>query len=469
MKVDSMNSERLKILLAQNGIFVALVLLIGVFSVLRPNFLSFGNGQSILLQAAELGLIAVPVAFLIMSGTIDLSVGSIASAAAVSGGIVMSETQSVTLGLLAGLVTGFLAGGLNGLLVSYLGLNSFVVTLGALSVWGGYALLVSGGTTIPRSELPEAFRATGTMRIGFVPIQILLLVLVVLAGWYVLNHTRFGKEVKAIGGNERAAQLMGVNVKRTRATLFVASGLFSALAGLLLSAKVQSANPNIGSGLELEALTVVLLGGVAFQGGVGRISGVVAGLLFFRVLRTGLVFMQASPFLQTILVGATLILAVALDNSVQSVVRNSWAKLGRQAIEEQSGARSGVGDPQGPGAVSSAAQSREPSYDDVVHVDVSNHAAVPISVTSHFHFFEVNPRLSFDRTAAYGRHLASPAGTAQRFEPGETVRVPLTPIRGNRVVIGFAGLVDGPLDAPGAKEAALDRARACGYLDKGAS
>ena len=126
---------------------------------------------------------------------------------------------------------------------------------------------------------------------------------------------------------------MGIDVKRSRFLLFVATGAFSALAGLFLSAKVQSANPTIGSGLELEALTVVLLGGVAFEGGVGRISGVVAGLLFFRVLRAGLVFMQASPFLQTILVGATLIVAVALDSSIQKMIRSSWAKLGKKAIE----------------------------------------------------------------------------------------------------------------------------------------
>jgi urease subunit gamma/beta len=125
-------------------------------------------------------------------------------------------------------------------------------------------------------------------------------------------------------------------------------------------------------------------------------------------------------------------------------------------------------DPRSPGAVSSTVSSREPFYEDVVVVAVSNHAAVPISVTSHFHFFEVNPRLLFDRDTAYGRHLAVPAGTAQRFDPGETVRVPLTPIGGDRVVVGFAGLVDGPLDAPGTKETALARARACGYLDRGA-
>ena len=117
-----------------------------------------------------------------------------------------------------------------------------------------------------------------------------------------------------------------------------------------------------------------------------------------------------------------------------------------------------------PGAVLPAEGTRLPAYDDVVEVAVTNTAPVPISVTSHFHFFEVNPRLRFDRAAAYGRRLALPAGTAQRFDPGATVVVRLVPIRGDRVVIGFAGLVDGPLDAPGAREKALARARACGYL-----
>lgn len=335
-----MNSERLKIFAAKNGIFLALVVLVAVFSILRPNFFSFANGQSILLQAAELGLIAIPAAFLIMSGSIDLSVGSVASAAAITGGLTMSSTGSTLLGFLVAIATGVAAGALNGFLISYLGLNSFVVTLGALSVWGGFALLISDGRTVPRAELPDAFRAIGTLKIGPVPIQIIALVLVIALGWYVLNHTKFGKEVKAIGGNERAARLMGVNVQRSRFLLFVATGAFAALAGLFLSAKVQSANPNIGSGLELEVLTVVLLGGVAFEGGVGRISGVVAGLLFFRVLRAGLVFMQASPFLQTILVGATLIIAVALDTSVQRIIRSSWAKLGKKAVDPESEAAS---------------------------------------------------------------------------------------------------------------------------------
>lgn len=122
----------------------------------------------------------------------------------------------------------------------------------------------------------------------------------------------------------------------------------------------------------------------------------------------------------------------------------------------------------GPGAVLAGVPDRSPTYAGVVEVEVTNTAEVPVSVTSHLHFFEVNPRLRFDRAAAYGRRLAVDAGATRRFEPGETARVPLAPIGGDRVVVGAAGLVDGPLDAPGAKERALQKARACGYLDTGA-
>lgn len=134
-------------------------------------------------------------------------------------------------------------------------------------------------------------------------------------------------------------------------------------------------------------------------------------------------------------------------------------------VDEPFGPASGAAT--APGAVVEAARADEPRTD-IVSVDVVNEAAVPVSVTSHFHFFEANPRLRFDRAAAWGRHLAVPAGTVLRFDPGVTVSAPLVPIGGDRVAIGFAGLADGPLDAPGAREAALARARACGYLDTGA-
>lgn len=150
-----------------------------------------------------------------------------------------------------------------------------------------------------------------------------------------LNRTQFGKQVLAVGGNRRAARLMGVRVARTQFLLFAVSGLFAAFAGIMLAAKVQSASPTIGVGMELNALTVVLLGGVAFEGGIGRISNVVAGLLFFRVLNNGLIFLQASPFLQTVLIGVTLIVAVALDSTIQRIIRSSWAQQGRKSTRAQ--------------------------------------------------------------------------------------------------------------------------------------
>lgn len=325
-----MNSSHAKLFLAKNGIFIALLALIALFGALNPNFLTLGSATNVLMQASELAIIALPLAFLIMSGTIDLSVGSVASLAGVSAGLTMVSTGSTVTGLLVGLLVGLGAGALNGLLIAYLGLNSFVVTLGALSVWGGLALLITGGKTVTRTDLPEDFRSIGTSGLGPVPVQIVILVLLVVAGWYVLTHTQFGKQVLAIGGNRRAARLMGVRVARTQFILFAVSGLFAAFAGIMLAAKVQSASPTIGTGMELNALTVVLLGGVAFEGGLGRISNVVAGLLFFRVLNNGLIYLQASPFLQTVLIGVMLIVAVGLDSTIQRIVRSSWVQIGKR-------------------------------------------------------------------------------------------------------------------------------------------
>ncbi len=324
----------LKTELAKNGVFIALILLIIFFASVNPNFLTVNNGLNILQQVAELGLIAIPLAMLLIAGVVDLSVGSIASAAAVIAGITMANTGSLTFGLLAGLGFGLLAGAVNGVLIAYLGFNPIVITLGFLSVWGGLALLMSNGRTIPRSDLPEAFQMLGNLSLGPVSFRLVLLIAVALLAWYLLARHRIGRAIYAIGGSQRAAHMMGLNVVGTRFGLYVAIGFLSALAGIMLGAKLQSISPSLGVGMEMNALTVVLLGGVAFAGGAGRFGGVIAGLLFYGVLRNGLVFMQASPFLQTVIVGLTLVLAVSLDESIQKIVKRAWAKRGRQALAE---------------------------------------------------------------------------------------------------------------------------------------
>lgn len=317
--------NRLKIYLAQNGAFLALLVLIAFFAASSPRFLSLANGRTILLQVAELGLIALPLAFLVMAGTLDLSVGSVASLSAVVTASVMVETQSSALGFVTAVAVGAVTGALNGLLIAYFRLNPLVITLGFLSVWGGLALFMTDGTTLV--GFPEAFKQLGTLTFGPVPFQIVVLAAGVALAWWVLNRSSFGRNVLAVGGNRRAAHLMGIDVARTQFLLFVITGVCASLSGVLLSAKLQSAPPTVGSSMEIQALTVVLLGGVALEGGVGRISGVLAGLLFVGVLRNGLVIMGVSQFLQTILVGATLVIAVLLDGSVQRLVKRSWGRV----------------------------------------------------------------------------------------------------------------------------------------------
>ena len=333
----------IKAVFAKNSIFVALILLIAFFAVMNPSFATVRNGVNILLQVADLGLVVMPLAMLLIAGVVDLSIGSIASCAAVVSALTMSNTGSLLLGILAGFGFGIIAGGINGFLVAYLGLNPIVVTLGFLSVWGGSAMLLTGGRTVTRGELPESFSSMTVWGIGPVPLRLILFILAVLLVGYLLNRHRIGREIYAIGGNERAAYLMGVKVARVRFGLFVLTGFMAALAGISLAVKVQSVSPAIGVNMEMNALTVVLLGGVAFAGGSGRVSGVVAGLLFYGVLRSGLVFLQASPFVQTVVVGLTLVIAIALDESIQRVVKKSWQDRGQTALREQKDALHAAG------------------------------------------------------------------------------------------------------------------------------
>lgn len=322
-------TPRLKIILAQYSPYAALLAAVAVFSVLSPRFATLSNSEVILLNIAEMGILVIPMALLIMSGTVDLSVGSIASLGAVISAWTMTSTGLVWAGILAGVLFGSLAGAINGLLVSVLGLNPIVITLGFLSVWGGLALYLTGGTTI--AGLPAEFTGMARFSLGPVPVQLVLLVVVVAGGWFILNKRPLGREILAIGGSKRAAYLIGIDVRRTQFLLFTITGAAAGLAGILLSGKLAAAPPTIGLSLEMSALLVILVGGVAFEGGSGRISGVVAGLLLIGVLNNGLIVAGVSQFLQSMIIGLTLVLAVCLDRSIGRSVRSAWAKIGSRA------------------------------------------------------------------------------------------------------------------------------------------
>jgi ribose/xylose/arabinose/galactoside ABC-type transport system permease subunit len=312
-------SQHVQYLIARNGTLLGLILLTIMFSVANENFFSWQNAKNIGQAVSELGVVSIPLALLVISGAVDLSIGSIASLSGIVAATVMVETGSTVLGVTAGLGVGAVAGAINGYLVSYVNLNSIVVTLGALSIWGGMALYITGGQTV--AGLPESFTELANIEIFGVSIEILVLAAAVLYGVVLLSKLPYGRRLYAVGGNQRAAFLMGIPVQRVRFLMFVQVGLAAALVGLMLASKLAAATPITGQGLEINALTVVLLGGVAFTGGMGRIAGVAAGLFFVGVLRNGLVVTDTSQFLQQVFVGAILIAAVALDDKIRQFVQ----------------------------------------------------------------------------------------------------------------------------------------------------
>lgn len=319
-----MNTRKLKVWLVDNGVIVAVVLLSGVFAAANPRFLSIANILTILLSVVELALVALPLALLVMSGSIDLSLGSIATVGAVIFGSVFVATDSMLLGVVAALLFGLVAGTINGVLISVMGLNPIVITLGFLAIWGGFALFLTGGKTV--YGFPDYMRDLSKFTVAGMRIQLLVLALAVVIFWIFLNRLPIGKQVLAIGGSERVAFLIGIPFRKIRFLLFVLAAMLATTSGILLTIKLSASPPNVGSGMELRALTVVLLGGVGFAGGTGKISGVVAGLLFVGILSNGLIIVGVNEFLQTMAVGAALVIAVTLDGTVRRVVTNSWIK-----------------------------------------------------------------------------------------------------------------------------------------------
>ncbi|MGE0649299.1 MAG: ABC transporter permease [Alphaproteobacteria bacterium] len=334
-----LTTQGLKNFLAKNGTFIGLLILIVFFYFANENFLSLANARNIGEAVSALGVVAIPLALLVICGAVDLSVGSIASFSGIIGALVMVNTGSTILGALAGLGVGLVAGVINGILVSYMRLNSIVVTLGGLSVWGGLALYVTGGRTV--AGLPDAFIDLGLIRVFGIPLEIFILAGAVIYGFFVLNHMPYGRRLKAVGGNSRAAFLMGVPVQRVQFLMFVQVGVAASLAGLMLASKLAAATPITGQGLEINALTVVLLGSVAFAGGIGRISGVVAGLFFVGVLRNGLVVTDTSQFLQQVLIGVTLIAAVAIDDTFRQTIFGT-TETTKTASRRKRGAKEGA-------------------------------------------------------------------------------------------------------------------------------
>jgi ribose transport system permease protein len=293
------------------GILPVYLAIVIVFASLSEHFLGADNLLNIARQASINVVLASGMTFVILTGGIDLSVGSILAVSAVSAISVSLVPGFEALGLPLALGTGLVLGLLNGALIAWLGLPPFIVTLGTFTTMRGAAFLLADGTTVMNPDV--SFAWIGNDGLGPVPWLALIALAVVGASWFVLKRTVFGTYVYAVGGNASAARLAGVNVALVLLAVYAISGLLSGLGAAMASARLLSANGQLGTGYELDAIAAVILGGTRFVGGVGGIGGTLLGALIIATLNNGLTLLDVSEFWQLVIKGGVIVFAVVLD------------------------------------------------------------------------------------------------------------------------------------------------------------
>ncbi|MEG2017823.1 MAG: ribose ABC transporter permease [Clostridium sp.] len=290
---------------------IGLVLLCAVITMVTPNFLTVSNITNIFTQVSVNAIIAVGMTFVILTGGIDLSVGSTLAISGALAASIVKSTGSIPLAIIAAGIVGILIGLINGLLISRGKLQAFIATLATMTIFRGATLVFTNGT--PISKLPEAFVNIGNGKIGFMPIPVIITIVVALAGIYVLSQTRLGRYLYAVGGNEDSARLSGINTNKIKTLAYVISGFAASIAGVIITSRIGSASPNAGTGFELDAIAAVVIGGTSLAGGEGKVTGTIIGALIIGVLNNGLNLMNVSPFYQSIVKGLVILLAVLLD------------------------------------------------------------------------------------------------------------------------------------------------------------
>ena len=300
--------------------FAALIVLFIFFSVASPNFLQFDNIIGILLATCVNGVLAIGVTFVIIAGGIDLSVGTVMTLSAVMTGVVVTNMGlPVWLGILAGVGTGALCGLVNGTVVSRMRVPPFIATLGMFYIASGLALILSNLHPIYFNDTP-IFRelAMGSV-IGAVipgldiPNAVLIMLVAALIAGFILNRTILGRYTFALGSNEEATRLSGVNVANWKTAVYMVCGIFAGLAGVLMASRLNSAQPALGAGYELDAIAAVVIGGTSLSGGEGTILGTLIGAFLMSTLTNGLRIMGVPQEWQMVVTGVIVILAVYLD------------------------------------------------------------------------------------------------------------------------------------------------------------
>jgi inositol transport system permease protein len=313
--------ESLNLFLNKYGIVLILLAMLVAFSLLSEGFFTTRNIFNIIRQISFMGLIAIGVTMVILTGGIDLGSGSVLALAAVLATSLAQLPESATLkyaGLsvpigvpvLVALLIGALTGWVNGALIARFRIPPFIATLGMMTVARGFALIYSNK---PLSQLTPEYNFIGQGAIAGVPFPVIVLLVVAVLTHIMLNNTRFGRYIYALGGNEQAARISGVNIDRVKIGVYTLAGLLSGLAGLVVSSRVGSGQPGQGVGIELDAIAAAVIGGTSLSGGIGTIWGTIVGALIIGVLDNGLILLNVDQYWITIVKGTIIVVAVIID------------------------------------------------------------------------------------------------------------------------------------------------------------
>ncbi len=295
----------------ESAIFFALIGIMLVITLVAPQFATKGNIYRVSRQISFVAIAALGVFTVILTGGIDLSLGSVIGLSGVTCGMAMAAGLHPFLAILIGMGTGFLVGLINGALVSYVGITPFIVTLGMLSIARGSIWIITKGW--PIENIDNRILVLGQGDFLGIPVPVIIMVLVAIVIHFFLRSTVFGRRVYAIGGNEEATRLSGINVKKIKCLVYGISGLLASITGIILVARFNSAQTSSGDGWELDAIAAAVIGGASLMGGAGSVVGVLIGAAIMGVIRNGLVLMRVSAYWQTAIMGIIIILAAVID------------------------------------------------------------------------------------------------------------------------------------------------------------
>ena len=309
--MEKVRSSKINVSWNDMGIFMILALLIVILSVIRPVFLTPDNIINVIRQVTIVAIIGIGMSFVLISGEIDLSVGSICALSGIIVTMCLRDGFGMTVSILLALCTAALCVAINGSIHVFAKIPSFIVTMGMLNVARGIVLVITNSYSI--TGLPDSFKVIGRGYVGPIPVPVVIMAVCYVIGFAVLKYTKFGRSAYSIGGNIEAARLSGVPVVKNKILIYIICGLTAGIAGIILSSRMFSGQPSAGNGLELDAIAACVIGGTSTTGGKGRLWGTFLGALIMGIITNGMNLMNISTNWQLIVQGMIIVIAVGLD------------------------------------------------------------------------------------------------------------------------------------------------------------